>query len=108
MLSNIIHNISKIGNTNIAYYILNLINLISVNFTQVVKFTEIEFEYSMLQVSNGRKITNHRLYNVLSIWWYKLTQISFYLCYLLNAKKDRTVFVSACVKGKAPNIWRCH
>jgi len=32
-----------------------------------------------------------------------VTQVSFYLCYLLNAKKDRTMFVSTCVtKWKAP------
>jgi len=40
----------------------------------------------------------------LSIWWHKSTQVSFCLSYLLNAKKDRTMFVSTCVtKWKAPN-----
>jgi len=34
---------------------------------------------------------------MLSIWWHKSTQVLFCLCYLLNAKKDRTMFVSTCV-----------
>jgi len=42
---------------------------------------------------------------VLSIWWHKSTQVSFYLCYLLNAKKDRIMFVSTCVtKWKALEV----
>jgi len=32
-----------------------------------------------------------------------VTQVSFYLCYSLNVKKDRTIFVSTCIiKWKAP------
>jgi len=41
------------------------------------------------------------LFWVLSIWWHK----SFCLCYLLNAKKDKTMFVLTCVvKWKASFI----
>jgi len=46
---------------------------------------------------------------MVSIWWYKSTQVSFCLCYLLSAKQDRTMFVSTCVlKWKAPNVSRPH
>jgi len=46
-------------------------------------------------------------YKVLSIWWHKSTQVSFCLCYLLNAEKDRTMFVSTYITKYGTLVRRC-